>query len=109
MTACKAVEIMKTKVKETIDPIPAVYQQQLVEVSASQNLDQVAAKLATLYSMKSSLYRIRRNRLPPLPMSRGEVHFEEEWSITHAGERFLMTEDGEGNDKIKIYFQLLLT
>ena len=109
MTACKAVEIMKTKVKETIDPIPAVYQQQLVEVSASQNLDQVAAKLATLYSMKSSLYRIRRNRLPPLPMSRGEVHFEGEWSITHAGERFLMTEDGEGNDKIKIYFQLLLT
>ena len=53
-----------------------------------------------LYSMKSSLYRIRRNRLPPLPKSRDEVHFEGEWSITHAGERFLRTEDGEGNDKI---------
>ena len=100
MTACKAVEIIKTKVKETIDPIPAVYQHQLVEVSASQNLDQVAAKLPTLYSMKSSLYIIRRNRLPPLPMPRDEVHFEGEWSITHARERFLMTEDGEGNDKI---------
>ena len=91
------------KLKETIDPIPAVYQQQLVEVSASQNLDQVAAKLPTLYSMKSSLYRIRRNRLPPVPMSRDAIHFEGEWSIKYAEERFLMTGDGEGNDKIIIF------
>ena len=40
MTACKTVEMMKKRVKETIDPIPAVYQQQLVEVSASENLYQ---------------------------------------------------------------------
>ena len=36
MTACKTVEMMKTRVKESLDPIPAVYQQQLVEVSASE-------------------------------------------------------------------------
>ena len=50
MRACQAVEMIKSKIKETI----YVYQQQLVEVSASENLDQVAAKLPTLYSMKTS-------------------------------------------------------
>ena len=35
MTASKAVEAMKQKIKESIDPLPTIYQQQLQEVSAS--------------------------------------------------------------------------
>ena len=96
VTAYKAVDKIKTKTMESIDPVPAIYQQQLAEVSAIQNINQVAAKLPTLYSMKSSLYRIRRNRLPQLPKSRDEIHFEGEWTKTYAGEQFLIIEDGEG-------------
>ena len=53
--------------------------------------------------MKSSLYRIRRNRLPQLPKSRDEVHFEVEWIKTHALEQFLIIEDREGDHKIIIF------
>ena len=35
MTASKAIEAMKQKIKESIDPVPTIYQQQLQEVSAS--------------------------------------------------------------------------
>ena len=103
VTAYKAVDKIKTKTMESIDPVPAIYQQQPAEVSAIQNINQVAAKLPTLYSMESSLYRIRRNRLPQLPKSKDEIHFEGEWTKTYAGEQFLMIEDGEGDDKIIIF------
>ena len=80
-----------------------MYQQQLVQVSTSENLHQVAARLPTLYSFKFSLYRIRRNRLPQFPKCRDEVHFEGEWTKRHAGEQFLTAEDGDGDDKITIF------
>ena len=60
MIACKAVESMKQAVKEKINPVPALYQQQLREILARENLEEVAAQLPTLYSMKSLLYRLRR-------------------------------------------------
>ena len=85
-----------------------MYQQQLVQVSTSEKLHQVAARLHTLYSIKSSLYRIRRNRLPKFPKCRDVFHFEGEWTKTHAVEQFLMAEDGDGDDKI-IIFQPLIT
>ena len=59
MIACKAMESMKQAVKDKIDPVPALYQQQLIKLSAKENLEEVAAQLPTLYSMKSSLYRLR--------------------------------------------------
>ena len=34
MTVSIAVEAMKQKIKESIDPVPTIYQQQLQEVSA---------------------------------------------------------------------------
>ena len=103
MIACKAVEGMKQAVKEKIDPVPAIYQEHLQEISARENLEEVAAQLPTLSSMKWSLYRLRRKRLPPFPTSRDEVHFEGEWTETNAGELFLLAEDGEGDDKIIIF------
>ena len=55
----------------------------------------------SLYSIKSSLYRIRKNRVPPFPQS--EICFEGEWAKTHTGYQFLMTEDGDRSDKIIIF------
>ena len=99
---------MKQAVKEKIDPVPALYQQQLQEISARENLEEMATQLPTLYSMKCSLYQLRKKRLPPFPTSRNEVHFEGEWTQTIAGEPFLLAEDGDEDDKI-IIFQLMLT
>ena len=59
MIPCKAIESMKQAVKDKIDPVPALYQQQLRELSAKENLEEVAAQLPTHYSMKSSLYQLR--------------------------------------------------
>ena len=94
---------MKQAVKEKIDPVPALYQQQLQEISATENLEEMATQLPTLYSMKCSLYRLRKKRLPPFPTSRNEVHFEGEWTQTIAGEPFLLAEDGDGDNKIIIF------
>ena len=48
--------------------------------------------------IKSSLYEVRRKRLPALPQSRADVHFE-----TCSGENFLLAEDGEGDSKIVVF------
>ena len=80
-----------------------IYQQQLRDISTREDLDQVAANLPTLPSLKSSLYRLRRKRLPAMPTTRGEVHFCGEWAETDAGENFLLVEDGQGDDKIIIF------
>ena len=83
--------------------MPALYQQQLREILARENLEEVAAQLATFYSMKYLLYQLRRKQLPPFPTSRDEVHFEGEWTQTIAGEPFLLAEDGDGDNKIIIF------
>ena len=70
---------MKISVKETVDPIPYIYQQNMVEISTQANRDIVAAHLPTI----PVLYRIRRERVPPLPKYRSELHFEGEWTRTH--------------------------
>ena len=43
----------------------------------------------------TSLYEVRRKRLPALPQSRADVHFENEWAKTCSGENFLLAEDGK--------------
>ena len=43
--------------------------------------------------LKSSLYRNRRSRLPPMPESRANVHFDGEWTKTASGKDFLIAED----------------
>ena len=47
---------MKISVKETVDPIPSIYQKNMVEISTQANRDIVAAHLPTFPSIKSVLY-----------------------------------------------------
>ena len=35
--------------------------------------------------------------------SRADVHFEGEWTKTASGEDFLMTEDGDGEDRLVMF------
>lgn len=87
--ASMAVEKMKQQVQEKINPVPGIYQQQLQEFSTRKNVDQVAANLPTFPSLKSSLYRLQRKHLPPIPTTREEVCFCREWARTDEGENFL--------------------
>ena len=65
-------------------------------------MDEVAAKLPTFQSMRASLYRARRKRLPLMPNTRAKVHFEDEWTQTTDGRRFLMVEDGDDKKMITL-------
>ena len=59
-------------------------------------------------SLKSSLYRLRQQCLPPMPTTREKVHFCGEWAKTDAGENFLLVEDGQGDEKIIIFSTVYL-
>ena len=41
-------------------------------------------------SLKSSLYRKRHEKFPPLPQSVEDLNFEGEWSKTHSGDNFML-------------------
>ncbi len=63
-------------------------------------MDQVAASLPTFQSIRPSLYRSRRKRLPCMPRSRVDVHFEGEWTQTIDSKRFLLAEDGDDDKNV---------
>ena len=52
----------------------------------------VAARLPTFPSLKSSMYRSRRSRLPTLPMSQEDARIEGRWQKTLSGEQLFQRE-----------------
>lgn len=76
LEAEKVVNAIKQKAQETARPIPTIYTEEIQVIASRSDREEIAAKLPTLESIKSSLYRHRRSRLPPLPQSRAEVHFD---------------------------------
>ena len=85
---------MKKRAKEETTPIPKIYHEALQEVTRSESHEAVAPILPTYGSMKSSLYRKRHERFPPLLQSVEELNFEGEWSKTHNGDFMLGSRDG---------------
>ena len=83
-------EKMKKKANEETTPIPQIYHQALQEVAQHENRESVAAVLPTFSSVKSSLYRRWRERLPPLPRSVDDLNFDGEWSKMLNGEDFML-------------------
>ena len=75
----------------------------MIEISARYDRDAIAAHFPSFPTIKSALYRIRRQRLPPIPQSRSEVHFHGEWARTYNGSQFLIAEQGGDEDKIIIF------
>ena len=51
--AQKIVSVIKKKASESIQPIPLLYQGEIQQLSTSEVMDEVAAKLPTLPSIKS--------------------------------------------------------
>ena len=69
------------------------------EISAESESEGVATQLPSFYSIKSSLYRLRRERLPPMRRTRADLDLSGEWCKTASGENFV--NDGD-DDKIII-------
>ena len=88
---------------ETTRPIPAIYYDAIQEIASMNNKDDLASKMPTFDQCKTSLYDSRRKRLPTIPESRRDVHFNDEWVKTPSGESFLIAEDGDGDDKLIIF------
>ena len=62
----KIVSSIRAKARDTIRPIPAVYHEEIQAIATRPVKEEIAAKLPTLAHLKSSLYRNRRSRLPPM-------------------------------------------
>ena len=77
-------------------------------VTASRIIIQRRSSCSNTSLLKTSLYRLQRKRLSPIPTTREAVHFCGEWLKTDAGENFLLVEDGQGDNKIVIIFQCII-
>ena len=106
LEAEKLKTMLKSKAKESTAPIPKLYNDMLQEVRILQtenvNNEELISNIQTLPSIKTALYRARRERLPQMPTNRDEISIEGEWSVTSKGKRFLLSTDGDEN-KIIIF------
>ena len=81
---------LRKRAREEVIPVPTLYSEALVELSTQPDHSDVAPTLATYSSFKSSMYKSRRKRLPPLPKSRAEIDLTGEWVNMLSPERFLL-------------------
>ena len=86
---------LRKRAREEVTPIPAIYNDALVDIATQVEDEAVAARLPTFPSLKSSMYRSRRSRLPTLPMSQEDVRIEGRWQKTLSGEQFFSRKEGE--------------
>ena len=95
---------MRKRAREESTPMQVIYEQEKVrllsESSSTNSVTETAAALPQFAGIKTVLYRERRKRFPTMPTSRAEVQLEGTWTTTVMGDRFLLGEDGEGDNKI---------
>ncbi|KAL5014665.1 hypothetical protein ScPMuIL_008935 [Solemya velum] len=65
--------------------------------------DAVSAAMPTFTSIGSSLYRARQKMYPSLPTTRQNIELKEQWTQTLNNQRFLLADDGEGDQRIIIF------
>lgn len=69
-------EKMKKRAREETTPVPRIYRDGLQQVAQESNRESVAPLLPTFSSLRSTLYRKRHQRLPPLPRSVDDLNFD---------------------------------
>ena len=67
---------LRKRAREKVTPVPALCNEALVELSTLPDRSDVAPTLPTYSSFKSSMYRSRQKRLPPLPKTRAEPNIQ---------------------------------
>ena len=55
-------------------------------ISSQTNSEGIIAQLPSMQSMKSSVYRDRKERLPPMPRNRAELNLTGDWAKTLDGQ-----------------------
>ena len=81
---------MKERARNETVSVNQIYREAIEEINSNPELAEVASVLPTLPSLKSSLYRKRRERLLPLPTTRDEVQFTGERVKCTNGNQFLL-------------------
>ena len=93
---------LSKRAREEVNSVATLNNEALVELSTQPDCSDVAPTLPTYSSFKSSMYRKRRKRLPPLRKTRAEIDLTGDWVITQSGERFLLQNEGS-SDRILIF------
>ena len=87
---------LRKRAREEFTPIPSIYNDVLVDIATKcEENEALAGSLPTFPSLKSSLCRSRRSRLPPLPQSQEDIQIESRWQKTLSGEQFLLRQEGD--------------
>ena len=77
-----------------------VYYFLIQDISSQTNSEGIIAQLPSMQSMKSSLYRTRRERLPPMPRSCAELNLTSDWAKMLDGQDFVLANDGQDEKKL---------
>ena len=77
-----------SKAKESTAPIPKLYNKMLHLETENVSNKEVISNFQTLQTMKTSLYRARRERLPVTSSARDDMSIEREWAVTAKGKPF---------------------
>ncbi|KAL3698416.1 hypothetical protein R1sor_012492 [Riccia sorocarpa] len=78
---------MRDRAANEDTPIPRIYQEEANRLASSES---ASAMLPVLHSIDSSLYRARRELLPPLPRSLADIIIPESLRFTEVGEEFVL-------------------
>ena len=103
--AKKFLGTMREKARKTLDPLPDLYDNELVQLRNREwdnHTQEVVEKIPTFVGTKSSLYRERLRELPPLPATRNAINLQDKWRETTTGDQFLLADDGD-NNKILVF------
>jgi hypothetical protein len=88
---------------EELLPVPRIYQEEVANATRRGLLtDEVAQQLPSFNECRSTAYRHRRQRIPPLPQTRENIILEGEWTETIGGDNFIIANDGEA-EKLLIF------
>ena len=83
---------LTSKAKETTAPVPRLYNEALQEVRTFEtetiSNKEAVSNFQTLTSIKTALYRARREGLRQIPTTRDDISIKGEWAVTSANERF---------------------
>lgn len=103
--ARKIINTVKSRAKTELKPLPSIYDEEITKLRDApwdaQTLD-IASKLPTFESKRSSFYRNRQKVLPPIPNDRATVQLDGKFRHTTSGEPFLQADDGD-IDKLLIF------
>jgi len=88
---------LRKRAREEIIPLQGIYNEEIAMYDP-----QTSALFPSFPSLKSALYRHRKNTLPTLPTTRAEVNLDDPWISTSDGRPFLLFEDGQ-DEKMLVF------